>query len=142
QLEDLLQALDLHLGLVPVLLEACLQIRRLGGARHLGQRLQDLAFGIVDVLERIEEQVVQRLFLGHVKSFQNLSDWSSSRSRDRLRLNGTAARKFRFLIEKRTKPERAGSRSKPSRRNPTQHRSEIGRASDKGVARNGRRTFR
>jgi hypothetical protein len=55
QLEHLLQPLDLAFGLVLMLLERGGQLLRLRSLGHLGQRLQDLLLGIIDVLERIEE---------------------------------------------------------------------------------------
>ena len=45
-------------------LEGLLQLRRLGPALHLGKRFQDVALGVVDVLERVVEQGVEGL-LGH-----------------------------------------------------------------------------
>src|SRR5690606_27937228 len=65
QLEHLLQALDMAFGLILVLLEGGLQLRRRSRPRHLGKRLQDLPFGVVNVLERIVEEIVQCLFLCH-----------------------------------------------------------------------------
>ena len=56
-LEHLLQALDLAFGLVLVLLEGLLELVAAGGARHLGERLQDLPLGVIDVLERVVEKV-------------------------------------------------------------------------------------
>src|SRR6476646_5981138 len=39
---------------------------RVGGLRHLRQRLQNLLFGVVDILQRIEEEVVEVfVFRGH-----------------------------------------------------------------------------
>ena len=63
-LEHLLQAFDLDLGLALVGLERLLQLGRLGAPRHLGQRLQDRALGVVDVLERVMKQGLE-IFLGH-----------------------------------------------------------------------------
>ena len=65
QFEDLLQPFDMALGFVKVLLEAGLQFRRGRRLGHLRQGLHDLLFGVVDVLERIEKQVVQGLFGSH-----------------------------------------------------------------------------
>src|SRR5258705_12735926 len=55
QLEYLFQALDLSLGLIMMLFERGPQLVRIGRLRHFRQRLQDLLFGVVDVLERIEK---------------------------------------------------------------------------------------
>ncbi|MNL47106.1 hypothetical protein D3C87_1698730 [compost metagenome] len=63
-LKHLLEALDLALGLLPVLLERRLQFGRLGCTGHLGQGFQDLAFGVIDVTQGIVKQVFKRL-LGH-----------------------------------------------------------------------------
>ena len=59
QFENLLEALDLAFGLVVMLLERGAQLVGGGRLRHLRQRLQDLLFGEVDVLQRIEEQIVE-----------------------------------------------------------------------------------
>ena len=50
-----------------MLFEAGLEIRILRGLGHLRQRLHDLLFGVVDVLEGIEEQVLEPFFSGHVE---------------------------------------------------------------------------
>ena len=63
-LEHLLQASDLNLGLALVGLEGRFQLGRLRAPRHLGQSLQDRALGIVDVLERVMKQGLE-IFLGH-----------------------------------------------------------------------------
>ena len=63
-LEDLLEALDVALGLLQMLFEAGLELGILRGLGHLRQRFHDLLFGVVDVLEGIEEQVLEGLF-GH-----------------------------------------------------------------------------
>ena len=55
QLEYLFQPFDVPLGLVVVLFERRPQLIRIRRLRHFRQRLQDLLFGIVDVLERIEK---------------------------------------------------------------------------------------
>jgi hypothetical protein len=60
-LEYLLQALDLVLGLGQVRLEALLELRVGCLVDHLGQCLGDLTLGVVDVLERMDEEVVQAL---------------------------------------------------------------------------------
>ena len=52
--------------LLEVLLEAGLEIGRGRGLRHLRQRFHDLLFGVVDVLEGIEEEVVEGLFFSHL----------------------------------------------------------------------------
>ena len=62
--EHLLQAFDVDLGFALVVLERLLQLGRLSAPRHLGQRLQDRALGVVDVLERVVKQGVE-IFLGH-----------------------------------------------------------------------------
>jgi hypothetical protein len=65
QLEDLLQTPDLALGLGPMLLECCLEVGIGRCFRHLGECFQDLTFGVVDVLQFVDEEVVQRGKLGH-----------------------------------------------------------------------------
>jgi len=60
-LEDLLQALHLSLGLAQVCLERLLELGRARLLDHLRQRLQDLVLGVVDVLQRVDEQVVHGL---------------------------------------------------------------------------------
>jgi hypothetical protein len=47
--EDLLQPLDLALGLVVVLLERGTELIRVGGLRHLWQGFVDLLLGVIDV---------------------------------------------------------------------------------------------
>ena len=59
QLEHLLQALDLVLGFREVRLKALLELRIGRLVDHLRQRLRDLVLGIVDVLQRVHEQVVK-----------------------------------------------------------------------------------
>jgi hypothetical protein len=48
-----------------VLLEGGFQVRIGRGLGHLGERLEDLPFGVVDVLQFVDEQVVQRGKFGH-----------------------------------------------------------------------------
>ncbi len=43
-------------------LEGLLELGRLGRLRHLGQCLQDLLLGIVDVLEHVMEHVIEGLW--------------------------------------------------------------------------------
>jgi hypothetical protein len=64
QFEDLFQPLDLALGLAMMLFERRAQLVGLGGLRHFRQRLQNLLFGEINVLERIEEQVVEVFVFG------------------------------------------------------------------------------
>ena len=60
-LEDLLDALDMSLGFLKVLLEA-LTKRGIGRlVDHLGQILLDLHLGVIDVAQRMHEQIVERL---------------------------------------------------------------------------------
>src|SRR5690606_24271888 len=49
-----------------VLLEAGANLVRFSGLGHLRQRLQDLLFGVVDVLEGVEKQIFKGLFGSHV----------------------------------------------------------------------------
>ncbi|MCY1303281.1 hypothetical protein D9M70_529780 [compost metagenome] len=65
-LEDLLQALDMALRFVSVLLERRFAVGQLRGARHLWQRFQYLPLRIVDVLKAVIEQRLERL-LRHSK---------------------------------------------------------------------------
>src|SRR5260370_34610621 len=49
----------------------------MGGFRHLRQRLQNLLFGVIDVLQRIEEEVVEVLVFvccGHGKLHRETRD--------------------------------------------------------------------
>ena len=59
--ELLLQPRDLALGLLAVLLEGGGQLARLRGLGHLGQGLQELVFGAVQVLQFINVQFSQRV---------------------------------------------------------------------------------
>ena len=61
QLEYLLQALHLVLGLAQMRLEALLELRVARLLDHVGQRLHDLVLGVVDVAQRMHEQVVHGL---------------------------------------------------------------------------------
>src|SRR5204862_4868401 len=61
QIKDLVEALDMHLGLIMVLFEGGAELVRIGSLRHLGQSLQYLLFGVIDVLQRIREQFVEVL---------------------------------------------------------------------------------
>ncbi|SCM77066.1 hypothetical protein KL86PLE_40871 [uncultured Pleomorphomonas sp.] len=63
QFEHLLQALDLHLGLLTMFLEGGPQLGRLGATRHFRQCLQDLALGVIDVLEHVLKKIVKRFGL-------------------------------------------------------------------------------
>lgn len=49
--------LDLTLCFVMMLLEGGAKLTRLGRLRHFGKRPIDLLFGVVDVLQRIEEKI-------------------------------------------------------------------------------------
>ena len=51
----------MHFGFGAMLLEAGAQLFGLCRLGHFRQRLQDLPFGVIDVLERIEEKIVQLL---------------------------------------------------------------------------------
>jgi hypothetical protein len=62
-LEDLLQPLELGLGLLEVLLERLLQVWRVRRALHLGERAQDLLFGIVQVAQLLHEEGLQGVHL-------------------------------------------------------------------------------
>src|SRR6185312_16092651 len=57
--EDAVEAFDLTLGLPKVLVKSCSQLLGLRSLRHLGQCLDDLVFGKVDVLERLVEEITQ-----------------------------------------------------------------------------------
>ena len=48
-------------GFAAVLLEGCLQFSALRGLGHFREGAQDLLFRVVDVLERVVKQIVQRL---------------------------------------------------------------------------------
>src|SRR6185312_1358648 len=59
--EDAIEAFDLPLGLAKVLVESGSQLPGLRSLRHPGQRLDDLVFGKVDILERLVEEITQLL---------------------------------------------------------------------------------
>jgi len=40
----------------------------IGGLDHFGQRLQDLSLGMIDILQFVDEQIVQRFELRHCES--------------------------------------------------------------------------
>ena len=61
RLENLVQALDLLLGLVAMRLEGFLKLRRGRFLRHLGQGPEDLLLGEKHVLQRLGEQVLERI---------------------------------------------------------------------------------
>ena len=53
-------------GLAMMLLEGRSQLVGTGRLRHLRQRSENLLFGVIDILERIEEEVVEVfVFRGH-----------------------------------------------------------------------------
>ena len=55
----------LLLGLALMLLERGPEVFRLRRLCHLGQRGQDFLFGEVDVLQRVEKEVLKCLVFGH-----------------------------------------------------------------------------
>ena len=59
--EHLLDHLDLLLGLAEMRLEGLLELRIARFLDHLRQRLRDLLLRVVDVLQRVDEQVVECL---------------------------------------------------------------------------------
>src|SRR5581483_10858495 len=65
--EDALQALDLALRLLEMVLERAPELAALGVLGHPGQRFHDLLLTVIDVLERGQEQVFE-LGRGHVIS--------------------------------------------------------------------------
>ena len=66
QFENLFEALDLAFGLAMMLLEGRSQLVGTGRLRHLRQRSQNLLFGVINILERIQEEVVEVfVFRGH-----------------------------------------------------------------------------
>jgi len=67
----MLEPLHMALRLGEVLLEAGLEFGRLGGLGQLGQRLGELPFGVIDILEGIEEQVVECLFVSLALSHES-----------------------------------------------------------------------
>src|SRR3954465_239036 len=54
-LEDLVQTFDLALSLAQMLVEGRRELLRVGSLGHLGQGLDDLVLGEIDVLERLQE---------------------------------------------------------------------------------------
>jgi hypothetical protein len=83
QLEDLLQPPDLTLGLDPVFLERGLEVGVGRCFYHPGECLEDLTFGVVDVLQFVDEEVVQRGKLGHGLLLLVLATARNLRARDR-----------------------------------------------------------
>src|SRR5262249_6839626 len=61
QVEDLLQALDLVLCLTEVRIKPLLELRVRRLLDHDRQRLRDLIFGVVNILQRVQEEVVKVL---------------------------------------------------------------------------------
>ena len=59
--EDLLDPLDLILGLGQVVLEGLLELGVTDLLDHLRQRLGDLLLGVIDVLQGMDEEIVQGL---------------------------------------------------------------------------------
>ena len=60
-LKHLLDAFHMGARLGKVALEALLELRIGGLLDHVGQGFHDLVFGVVDVLQRVNEQIVHRL---------------------------------------------------------------------------------
>ena len=58
-LEDLLESLDLALGLVMMPFKRRPQLIRVGRLRHFRQGLQNLFFRVVDIFQRIEKKFVE-----------------------------------------------------------------------------------
>ncbi len=63
--EHALKPFHLHFGFLAVLFEAGTKLFGRGSLGHLRQCLQDLPFGVVDVLEGVEKEIVQ-LLVSHV----------------------------------------------------------------------------
>jgi hypothetical protein len=59
--EHLLDHLDLLLGFAEMGLERLLQLRIRHLFHHLRQCLRDLLLGVVDILQGVDEEVIQRL---------------------------------------------------------------------------------
>src|SRR5207244_9808921 len=75
QLEDLLEARDLALGLGEVLLERGAQLLGRGSLRHPGEGLGDLLLGAVEIPELVEQQILQRTY-GHAYSLLLAPTWN------------------------------------------------------------------
>jgi hypothetical protein len=60
-LEDLLQALDMMLGLCQMSQKGGLKLLIRHLRDHLGKGLRDLLFGVVDVLQGMDKQVIECL---------------------------------------------------------------------------------
>jgi len=60
RLEDELEPLALYAGLLEVLVQGELQVWRRGCRRQLRQRIDDLPFGRVEILQFLDVQVLQR----------------------------------------------------------------------------------
>ena len=77
--EHLLQAIDLALRFPLVLRERLAQVGGLRRLRHLGQRGEDLLLGVVDVLERVVEEVVEGFACLAMAVSRRLSDANAGR---------------------------------------------------------------
>ena len=62
--EDVVQALDLLFGLRSMSFERLPQLRGLSCLSHLGQRLENLVLGEVDILQGVKEETL-KVLLGH-----------------------------------------------------------------------------
>jgi hypothetical protein len=78
-LENLLEAFDLLLGLGQMRLEALLQFRIRRVRNHLRQSLGDLVLGVINVLDLMHEEIVERFDVaGEETHVMFLSLWGAS----------------------------------------------------------------
>src|SRR5437763_14606544 len=81
-----------------MLLEGRSQLVGTGRLRHLRQRSENLLFGVIDILQRIEEEVVEVfVFRGHVALRLARADRGRSGSQRHLTCNVPAMAKGRTL---------------------------------------------
>ena len=83
KLEHLFEPSHLHAGDFEMLLERCTELIALGCLGHLRQRLHELLFRVVDVLEFLDEQFLE-IFSCHFASFHKARPWGP---RDRLSIS-------------------------------------------------------
>ncbi len=77
QAKHLLETSDLLLGFRKMRLKCLLQLRIIGFFGHVGKRLQDLILGVVDVAQRMHEQIVHSLdIFGKEAHGAKSSGWS------------------------------------------------------------------
>src|SRR5262249_16571158 len=97
EFENLLEPLDLILGLALVFLEGSLQVFRLGSLCHLRKSGEDLLFRVVDVFQSLVKEVFKHLlFFGHGHLLDMLPVRDGATLRD-VESSGAAARRKETL---------------------------------------------